>query len=596
MPLPETSEIWPPARFDAADELIAIWDAWYTGDTDALQVLYATTRMTTKTSLWGQVKRMFWGTPTPTTSSQVPTKLHVGVASVIARLSASTLVEDLPLIRYPKPETDDSADDTTDKATDGAEGKPKQKAPATVEEQSSKRITDILDDEAHAAILEALEFAAAHGGSYLRVTWDNSPNSPVKDKPFLTTVPADGAVPEFRWGRLVAVTFWSQLAPLAGQSGVWRLLERHEPGTIEWGLYWSQDTGTLGTRVPLADHTDTEHLAAAVDEKSQVATGSELLTAVYIPNAQPNRRLRKDPVARHLGRSDFDGAEELMDALDEAYTSWMRDIRLGKARIMVPKGMLTSMGAGNGATFNADQEIFTELGTQVGSLNPGTGGNSPQGASKSFIDTFQPLIRYKEHMETCAHLLERIYAQCGYSAQTFGDGGDMAITATESVSREKMSDLTRSAKIVAVRPRLAHISAALLDVDRFVFNGPGRPEGLPDVEFSDGAAINPKIMAETLSLLNNSESASIETRVKMLHEDWDKDQVDAEVTKIRDDLAMLPDPSMAHLWMAESANGSATGGVNAGRNGVDPSNADAVNAARDALTKQEDAANGGPAA
>jgi hypothetical protein len=286
-----------------------------------------------------------------------------------------------------------------------------------------------------------------------------------------------------------------------------------------------------------------------------------------------------------------------MDALDEAYSSWMRDIRLGKARIMVPKGMLTSMGAGNGATFNADQEIFTELGTQVGSLNPGTAGNGAPGAAKSFIDTFQPLIRYKEHMETCAHLLERIYAQCGYSAQTFGDGGDMAITATESVSREKMSDLTRSAKIVAVRPRLAHIAAALLDVDKFVFGGPGRPDELPDVEFSDAAAINPKVMAETLQLLNTSESSSVETRVKMLHDDWDQEQVDAEVTKIKDDLAMLPDPTMAHLWEAEAPNASATGGVQTSRSGVtaDPAQAAAVKSANQALNAQEAAADGGSA-
>jgi hypothetical protein len=167
----------------------------------------------------------------------------------------------------------------------------------------------------------------------------------------------------------------------------------------------------------------------------------------------------------------------------------------------------------------------------------------------------------------------------------------MAITATESVAREKLSILTRSAKVVVIRPRLAHLAAVLLDVDQFVFNGPGRPDedDLPLVEFSDAAAVNPKVQAETLELLNRAESMSIEERVRTLHEDWTQTQVLEEVQKIRDDLSMLPDPTLAHLWSAEAANGSATGGVPAGLNGVnaDPAQLDAAKQQQDALKARE---------
>ena len=586
MPLPEQPMKWPPIEFDNAYEAYLIWDAWYTGDADMLSTLYATTRMQTKTSLWGQVRRRFWGTPTPTNVSQQPNKLHVPVASEIARMSASTLFEQMPQIRFPEPEQDEEATDAA--ATAEGTPAPKPSPASTPETAATDRLEELLDDEAHARFLEAAEFAAAHGGAFLRVTWDQNV---VKDRPFLTTVPADAAIPEFRWGHLTGVTFWAKLAPIAGQGGVYMLLERHTPGSIEWGLYFSQSIGDLGRRVPLTEHPDAAPLAQMVGENATVDTGSELMTAVYIPNVQPNRKWRKDPVAKNLGRSDFDGAEDLMDALDEAYTSWMRDIRLAKTRIMVPKGMLTTLGAGNGATFNADQEVFTELGDQVGSLNP----NAQGGNAESFIKTFQPMIRDKEHAATISGLLERVYSACGYSAQSFGDTTDTTITATESIAREKLTVLTRSSKIVAARPGIAHIAAALLDVDQHVFNGPGRPKDtLPEVEFPDAAAVNPEVMARTLQLLNVSESMSVEERVKLLHDDWTQDQVDVEVAKIKADLSMLPDPTIAHLWAAQADNASATGGVQAGQGGVsaDPAQLAADKKTTAAISKQEAALNG----
>lgn len=593
MPLPDRSTTWPPAEMTNVLDAVREWDAWYTGNVDQLEMIYSTVRQQTHASMWGQIRRRFFGTPNPTNVSQNPVKLHVPYPAEIARMSASMLLEEMPKVWYPREDDTQDADDPTPEAET-----PTGAQEDTAESRANDRLDDLLDDDAHSALLEGLEYAAAHGGAYVRVSWDTSASSPEKTKPFLTVMATDSAVPEFRWGRLVAVTFWSELPGVEGRDGVYRLLERHEPGSIEWGLYESQDRGELGHRVPLAEHPFTLYLADVVDENAQVKTGSDLLTAIYVPNKKANKRLRRDPVAKNHGSSDFDGAEDLFDFADEIETSYQRDIRLAKTRIMVPKGMLTSMGAGNGATFNADQEVFTELGTQVGSLNPGTGRATPQGSAQSFIHTFQPTIRAADHESAMNHIRNEIYQACGYSPQSFGESGDMAITATETVAREKQSILTRSAKIIALRPRLAHLAAVLLDVDAYVFNGPGRPADdiLPDVEFPDAAAVNPKVQAETVNLLNTSESASIEERVKFLHPDWEQRQVDVEVQKIRDDLAMLPDPSMAHLWMAEAANGSATGGVHATRDGVEPGNAAAVNQANAALVKQEAAADGGPAA
>lgn len=532
MPLPDRTELWPPKSIERAYTAYRVWDAWFAGDTDQLAVLYSATSLNSNTSLWGQVKRFFWGTPNPSAADQRPNKLHVPIASEIARMSAALLFGQMPTITFPEPESDEPTAplDTTMKTT------PKVK---TAAQTSTERLAVLLDDNAHARLLEAGEYAAAHGGSFVRVSWDQTV---VPDAPFLTTVPADTAVPEFRWGRLSAVTFWAVLASPDNESGVYTLLERHEPGSIEWGLYHSLTKGELGDRVPLTQHAATQHLAAVVNNASSIDTGSELLTAAYFPNMQPNRLWRKDAHAANLGRSDFDGAEPLMDALDEAYTSWMRDIRLGKARIIVPKGFITNLGAGNGAMFNADQEVFVETGEQIGSLNP----TSTNGNVSSFMEMFQPNIRWAEHMNTVTHLLERIYSACGYSASTFGEAGDTSMTATESTNREKLSVLTRGAKILFTRPPLRGILGALMDVDQHVFSGPGRGALLPDIEFTDAAAENPKTLAETLQLLAVAEATSIRTRVQMLHEDWDDEQIDAEVLLIEQENSHQPlaDPMM----------------------------------------------------
>jgi len=557
MPLPESGEMWPPANLGNVLAGIERFDAWYTGDVDALSWLYATNRLQTSTSIWGQVRRFFWGTPTAQTTTQRPNKMHVPVAADIARMGAQVVFAVMPDAHFGDMDHDD--DDTGLTASTG--------------KTATERLTEILDDRAHAALLEAGELRTAHGGSYLKVAWDQDV---VDDRPYLLTVAADAAVPTFRSGRLVDVIFWSDLAPLDGDGGSYKLLELHEKGRIQYGLYRGSSAKELGMPVPLTDHPDAAYLAELVDADSSVPTGSALLTAVYLPWSKPNGRLRKDPAARDMGKSAFDGAEDLFDQIDEVYTSWMRDIRLGKARIVVPKGLLDVGAPGQGAIFDADREIFTELGEQVGSLNTA----NSKGNVESFIKDFQPNIRYKEHMETLVHLLARTYQACGFSPQSFGDAGEVAVTATEVNARAGLTVLTRQSSVMYCRPELSHIFAALLDVDRFVFAGPGRGDALPDVEWSDSDKVDPKIVADTILALVNAEAISLFERVSQLHDDWDDEQINAEVDRIREDYSMLPENKANFLWAATAANGSATGGVLANSYGVKGVDVEGVNPAQ----------------
>lgn len=544
MALPDNGSVWPPLNHKTAYGDYEVFDAWYVGDIEALETLYSTTRLVSSGGLWGQAKRFFMGTPNPGNQSQRPVKTHVPVPAAIARMSSSILWGDMPVVEA---------------------------ASEVPEEQAKKinaRIADLLDDNAHAQFLENGEIASALGGGFLRVTWDTAADP---EKPFLTAVAPDAAIPDFRWGRLVGVTFWSELPGIDGNPAIWRLLERHEPGTVEWGLYMAKTAGELGMRVPLNDHPNAAGLAGVVNAESGVETGSQLLTAVYMPNIKPNRLRRKDPIAGNLGRSDFAGVDQLFDALNETVTSWQRDIRLGKARVLIDRELLSTGKAGEGAVFNADQEFFTPLNGSGGL--PSAKGSTNTAAGNGPIEQVQFKIRVQEHQDTAMFLLEQIFSACGYSPQTFGfqsAHGPRTVTATEVDSREHMTMLTRAAKIMYARPQLQTLIAALLDVDEHVFNGPGRGDTMPVVEFPDAASPSMDALATTLQMLSAAKAASTEVMVEMLHPDWDEQDIKDEVARIKAENAppALPDPMFAHLPDGGLTDGATPADNTAGDNGA----------------------------
>ncbi|MDF7641734.1 phage portal protein [Bifidobacterium sp. ESL0784] len=530
MAMPENDTLWPPISENRIQDEYRHENAWYAGDETALSSLYMN-ETAGAIGLFGHVKRFFWGTPTPTDAKQRPVKFHLPLPAEIARMSGEQLFAEMPTIHI-----GDNTDDGSDQST-----------------ELGDTLTSLLDDSAHAELLQAGELASVFGGTYLRIQWDKS----IDDKPFITAASPDHALPVFGLGgHLKSVTFWSDLPHISNVKADYRLLEDYTKGRIEYALYESNSPTMLGHRVPLDTHPVTKDLE--VDEQSGIDTGSNMLTAVYVPNVKPKRRLRNDPAGMYLGRSDFEGAEGIFDALDEAYTSWMRDIRLGKARVFVNRQMLEQHGPGQGATFNADQEIFTPLNGQPGSaLNQG-----------KMLETFQPSIRWEEHKQTCQELVERAYSACGFSASTFGSAGDVAMTATEAQQRERLTMLTRSSKILYWRPQLRRLYAALLDVNNFVFNGPQRGDlMMPEVEFPPAATDSPNTVAQTLNLLNAAEVTSVRTRVQILHPDWDDEKVDTEVELIKSDLSMLPISDATNLYSAVADNGSTTGGVKIDQHG-----------------------------
>jgi A118 family predicted phage portal protein len=357
---------------------------------------------------------------------------------------------------------------------------------------------------------EAAEVDAAMGGVYLRVVIDPD----VQTQPWVDMVQPENAVPEWRYGRLVAVTFWKLLSKENGK--VLRHLERHESGAIFHGLYSGNDD-ELGRVIPLTEHPYTAGFVDSLTAEDYIETGITKLTAVYVPNIKPNRVWRNNSSLIHFGRSDFDGIEPMMDALDEVWSSWMRDIRLGKGRVAVDQNMLQSNGRGQGATLDLDKEIF--VGVPLG----------PSAAQS--ITPIQFQIRTADHDRACQALIEQILRSAGYSSQSYSDSNSAPATATEISAREQRSLSTRGQKINYWAPAIRDITQTMLMMDNSFF-GAGVSEEPPAVEFSDAVSEDPQNVATTLNMLSSAQAVSTQTKVQMLHPDWNEQAVAEEVARI----------------------------------------------------------------
>lgn len=489
MALPENGAAWPPPEWARFYRQMRVDDAWYSGDRARLARVYAHHAKPAE-----RRRLLAWGKRSERhRAGRRDHRLHVPLAGDIASASADLLFADMPAIR--------------------------------VEDSKTQERLEVLLDEGRVQqmLLGAAEQAAALGGVFLRATWDRA----LVDRPLLDVQQPDAAVPEFRFGMLRAVSFWRELAG-STDATVFRHIERHEPGRIVHALYEGTHDN-IGRAIPLTEHPDTRDLLESLDVEGDgqtISTGIRDLTAAYVPNMLPNRLHRGSPV----GRSDYAAPiHDLFDSLDDTWTSWMRDIRLARGRLIVPDGYLRDNGPGQGADFDEEQEVWAAL-----KIPPTEGGS---------ITLAQFAIRVEEHRATAESLTRQATQSAGYSAGTFGLAGDgPAVTATEVDSRDRRSMTTRKKKAGYWSGALPHMLGVMLQLDAAVFGSGVKPER-PRVEFGDGVAESEQQTATTLDLLARAGAVSTHTKVKILHPEWDDTAVRAEVAAILAETgAGAPDP------------------------------------------------------
>lgn len=489
MPLPEKGAAWPPISPIITSDLND-WSAWYAASPDRLTYRYRNRHRTGRQygqpenrpsqyrgGIVGTLARWFWGDPTAIGEKRA--NLHMPLARDLARTSADLLFSEPPTL-------------------------------VTEDTETMGRLEELMNNGLLRTLIAQAEMTAALGGGYLRVMWDLT----MSPRPWATVVRADGAAPTFFGDRLKAVTFWKVIA-VDGQKVV-RHLERHEPNVILHGVYEGTEDN-LGSPADLGAFPETEGLQAVIDLPQLQGR----LACVYIPNSMTAPDWHDVPGAAGLGVSDYQGAETFLSAIDETYTSWMRDVRLAKSRIIVPSGYLQSNGAGEGVSWQ-DREVYAPMNIP------------PTQNAEITLNQFE--IRHAEHRATIDDLVGRVIRNAGYSGGTFGDdtGGSM-MTATEVKARTARSMATRARKSELEAVGIADLAEIILILE----NSPLFP-GLPAVEierptvrFADSIQEDVKVLAETADLLHRAEAASLEARVALVNPGLSKDEKAAEVTRIR---------------------------------------------------------------
>lgn len=394
--------------------------------------------------------------------------------------------------------------------------------------EQQKRLEDLLMKNDMAGKLnEAAETCAALGDVYIKLRWNTQ-----MDYPLIDIVQPDQTWPEYLFGRLRFVHFFTDISVDIENDEYIRAYECYEPGKITMRLY-KGDSLELGS--PLPD-SDLKELGYAPEIKVPI---DELL-AVHIANIRPNRIYRTSM----LGRSDFEGLRDMFDALDEAFTSWMRDIRLAKARLIIPAEYLrarpSGMDSGLQSTgmweFDEDVETYVAL-----DINTDTGGGTG-------ITPSQFAIRSAEHQATCTELVRYILQTAGYSPNTFGFSIEGAAASGTALNiRERKSAVTKNKKLTYWQYPLEYILTTLVRLDHALYPKSGSDgEDTVNVAFADSMGADLAQVADTVLMLTQAGAISTLVKLRMVHPDWSEQQVNEEAERIRTDAmqAMMMSPDI----------------------------------------------------
>lgn len=550
--LPADDTPWPPPHIASRYRNMELPDAWYTGDASRLRRAYGRARAVSRTTL-----NAGGGIATSRTVSsddsmwaqdavgELDTRRHLPIAEDIAKLSSDLLFSDPPTARIQGPTETVQIDDANGKVQTVTR-------PNKYVRAAQQRLDRNLDRcNFHSTLLAAAEISSALGFTGLRIAFDKA--SPVIGaRPVITRVDADATIPHYQWGQLVGVTFWRQIGDTPGMSMgvVWRHLELHQAGVVYHALY--RGTGdSIGKLQPLDSQAATARLAALAkgDPANGIPPSGRLdgnvlaitidpaggATATSIPNMLP------DPLDRnsYAGRSDLTPAViDVLDAADKAYTQMMDTVDDAKSRLLIADSMLERGAPGKGKSFDLNQRVFTRVKVPPAEKE---GGGLP-------IEKVQFEMHVQEYLELIDALSYKAVDAAGYNPNTERQQDGAAMTATEYAGRNRKSMTTREKKLRYWQAELSNLLTTYVAVDVAQFgplyedvDGEMVPVQAFPVDVTFPEAVQPTLieLANTAQALKTAQAASRWVLVKIVHPDWDDQQVQTEVDRIAAEASVI---------------------------------------------------------
>jgi A118 family predicted phage portal protein len=482
------------------------YGAWYSGDTQEICNYYSYRVKELNNIFWSRLER-----------AERSNAVHLPAAGDIAAMSSNLLFSEIPKFTYDK------------------------------NNKSGERLIQFFDDNGiYNMLLEGAELSAALSGVFLKLNIDTR----LSKLPILSIVTPSQAFPTFLKGRLWECLFYREVREEKQGDIVYRLFENRKKNIdgaaliIEYKLY----KGThekVGKQVDLNSIEETENL----NLKDEVYNKVDGLGVVYVPNMRPNRLCP----GSSLGINDFSGCIPLMDSLDLAWTSWVRDIELGMGQILIDEEMLTrtetTLMNGTHQTnlneFSTFQKCFIKLNYS---------GQRMGGESIKPFEVVQFEMRTEEHFKNCQTFLKEIINQCGYSTSTFGlDTEGRAESGTALRIRERKSFLTREKKSRYWQMAIKNILIQMQQLDNSVNNIFYEPQ-IINVELEDSIIVDGKELSETLRNLDQAKAISTEIKVTMQHPDWEDNEIKAETKRILEETGIDKTSDIINLMNTNNNN------------------------------------------
>jgi A118 family predicted phage portal protein len=366
-------------------------------------------------------------------------------------------------------------------------------------------IQEILDGTNFYDIMaQADEIAAVFGSAFITLVADPT----IAPTVYANVYPPTKVSPVFIDGHLQSAVVWTDIK-IEPSGSYWRWLSDidNRTKTITSGLYRGSSSN-LGTKMP----ADSIPQTAGLQEFQSFPQDIESLI-FHKRNITPNTRRINSP----YGRSDLQGSESLIVAGDLALTAWIADVRLTRPRIMVPSGALSVNSFGEGATFIADREVYTDLNIDMESHS---------------IEVLQGLIRADDFDKTIKGIIGQVVTNAGYSLASFGLGDFGSAQSGSALKiREGQTVATVGRKQKLWTPVIRNIVYNILVLSKNVFGEDIEPVR-PKVIWPEFNEESPSEKYLGISALAKTGSISIRTGVKLIQPDLSEEDVDAEVARI----------------------------------------------------------------
>ena len=372
------------------------------------------------------------------------------------------------------------------------------------DEADQERLDFIVDEnDLTSELHRGAVIASSEGEVWGRIVVQPS----VLDAPIIEFVSREQVIPHFSGRFVTGATFiqeWQE-----GTNDFLRLFEHYEAGIIRSELYRGTRTA-LGVKIDLTAYDRTRNVA------EQVVTGIPRPLCAFVPNS-----IDADP---QRGFSDYRGLEDRFLALNESSTIGQQNMRLaGRKRALIDSSYMKDGKPPVG------DDVFLRKDANA----------SMDGSSKPL-----ELLEYSFDASAITawvdHILDTTLLLSGVAPQSVGrsvDGGAISGTALRLKMAHTLVESSGKGRFFDRGTRRLLQYAAMIDARRTTEGGFGRkwssrePE-LPSIERADALPRDDMEAANRLVLLTNAQAISLEEKVRAVHPEWDKEQVDEEVDRI----------------------------------------------------------------